>query len=561
MQVRDDLLGAKEEVAHLVELARSGDSSAVETAAQTVLSQTVRASDTANGPLWRMAAAVPGVGDNVRAVSAAADATRVLVERGLPPALDILAATDAGSLTLADGGVNLAPFQAAQRALPEISAALAEAKSMMADVRVDRVAGPVADALEQLTSAIDHAGPALELADKYLPTVLEMAGQSSPRDYLILFQNNAEARATGGNPAASFVLHVEGGRLEMTQQASATTFDIMQVSERVYLELPEENLALYSSEFNRAPQNYNYTPNFPTTARLFQTLWSRTMNLDVDGVISIDPVVLAYMLQVTGPISLETGEELSSANAVKVLLSDTYERFGNDGMAADAYFADVASRVFQRVVSGGWDPVAMFGALTQAAEDQRVYMWFPRDTDQALATELGLDGTLTADNSKTTQVGIFVNDASYGKLEYYLQKSVSVDCDPASGTIHTSMTLSSSAPTGGLSPYTLGQRNAAWGIPLTSMILNVLFFAPPGAEISATEPMRGDVQDWDRATTEEGHPAESRTIILPAGETRVVSFDFTLPPGASPLSLRYTPGVNPTDVTIASSCAEMTASG
>lgn len=557
MQIRGDLTSAREGAIGIVDSARSGDDGAVERAARTILEQTDRASRTATGPLWGFASLLPGVGANVSAVSDAARATEILVEEALPPALDILAATDSGSLTLAGGGVNLEPFVAAQSALPQIAAAFDNAKVVLDRIELDALAAPVADAVGELSGVIDQAGPALQLAEKYLPTLLDLAGRSGGRDYLVLFQNNAEARATGGNPAASFVLHVDGGTLAMTQQASATTFDIMQVSDRVYLELPDETLALYSSEFSRASQNYNYTPNFPTTARLFEALWSETMNLEVDGVISIDPVVLSYMLQVTGPITLDTGEELSAENAVKVLLSDTYERFGNDGMAADIYFADIASRVFQRVVSGGWDPMAMLGALTQAANDQRIYLWFPTETEQSLATDLGLDGALATENAEQTEVGVFVNDASYGKLEYYLQKEVAVSCDMAAGTVRTSITLSSSAPLdGNLSSYTLGQRNAGWGIPLTSMILNVLYFAPPGAEILATEPVTGDESSWDRASVEDGRNAVSRTIVLDAGEVRTVSFESALGTGPhGPLSVRFTPGVNPTPIEVDSSCA------
>ena len=41
-----------------------------------------------------------------------------------------------------------------------------------------------------------------------------MAGADGPRDYLLVFQNNAEIRATGGLPGSWARLHAEDGKLE-----------------------------------------------------------------------------------------------------------------------------------------------------------------------------------------------------------------------------------------------------------------------------------------------------------------------------------------------------------
>lgn len=54
-----------------------------------------------------------------------------------------------------------------------------------------------------------------------------MLGADGPKNYLLLFQNNAEVRSLGGNPASLMLLRVEDGRLgspiRRTAAASATT--------------------------------------------------------------------------------------------------------------------------------------------------------------------------------------------------------------------------------------------------------------------------------------------------------------------------------------------------
>ena len=67
--------------------------------------------------------------------------------------------------------------------------------------------------------------------------------------------------------------------------------------------------------------------------------------------ISLDPVVLADILSVTGGVNVE-GVDITAENAVKLLLNETYFRFPGDQAPADAFFAATSATVFQKLVSG-----------------------------------------------------------------------------------------------------------------------------------------------------------------------------------------------------------------
>ena len=87
------------------------------------------------------------------------------------------------------------------------------------------------------------------------------------------------------------------------------------------------------------------------------------------------------------------------------------------------------------------------------------------------------------------------------------------------------------------------------------MMLDVLFFAPPGAQITSTDPAVGQVARWERSGVEKGNTALSKTVFVPKNETVTVSYTVALPQGElGPLNLRYTPTANATPVTIDSSC-------
>ena len=77
----------------------------------------------------------------------------------------------------------------------------------------------------------------------------------------------------------------------------------------------------------------------------------------MDGVVSLDPVVLAGILSVTGAVTVD-GIEVNADNAVDVLLSETYLRFPADQAPADAFFAATSATVFQKLVVGRLGPHA-----------------------------------------------------------------------------------------------------------------------------------------------------------------------------------------------------------
>lgn len=556
--VRTDLLGAQTKLSFVPQIVANRDINGLNQVSGEVLQMTERADAGSSGPLWDLASSIPLVKDNTQAVQELTAMTRDLTGRALPPTVALLSASDFSSLAVEGGGINLEPFRQAEGALPEITNAFTDAKAVTDGIDRANLLPIVTEPLDQVAQIVDQAAPSLTLVQKYLPSLLAAAGGDGPKTYLVVFQNNAEIRATGGNPAASSVMVVDNGRIELKEQSDSMAFYAAGQAGRSVLDLPESTLALYPDTFTRYSQDYTFTPDFPTTARLFESLWNRTDGSQFDGVMSIDPVVLAHMLEVLGPVDLPTGEQITSENAIKLLLSDAYQRFGDagdNGRSSDEFFAMVSSTVFSRLAGGQWNPIAMFDQLTRSAQEQRINLWFADEQAQALVTEVGLDGGLRPDNTTSTQLGIYLNDFSIGKLEYHLTTDVSATCNAADRTVNVSMNMHNGITDDITNAYTLGFRNSDYGLPKTTMMLNALFFAPPGATITAMDPGDGDIPSLSRSGVEDNNTGESRMVTLGQNENRTISYTVQLPAGPlGPLDLRHTPTANDTPVTIDASC-------
>jgi hypothetical protein len=555
LTVRNDLLAAKDEITAIADSVKSGHTDTVAASGKRVTALTENATQIVRGDLWTQAAKLPGIGVNVTAIRKATEATNILVEGAMPSAVDILSGLQLKNLTVAGGGIDLEPFVKADKGLPKIEAAFVDAKSEMSGIDRKKILPFVDGAIGTLFDVMDQAGPALTQIKSLLPILLHVSGSEGPRTYMLIFQNNAEIRAQGGLPAATAIVSVDDGHVKLDAQTGTASFP----RDKQVITVPKETASLYDADTFTGFGNFTRTPNFVTTAKAFDSLWNISRGGHLDGVISLDPVVLSYILKVTGPITLSNGDKLTSGNAVKSLLYETYIRY-TDNDVQDAYFSEVAAQVFAKISSGGWSPGKMLTQLEKAQKEDRLLAWFAQPDEQALVVKYGLDGQMATDNTQSTEVGIFLNNASYSKLDYFLRSKVDMQCDANARTVTTTISITNTITTNDeMTDYQLGIRNIRYGISRRTLIEDVMLSAPPGGKIVSNTPKYGN--DWSRVRTgeENGRPAKTIRVFVPSGKTVDVSYTVHLPDGdLGPLSLRTTPTVSTTPTTIDPSCGALT---
>lgn len=554
--VRDELTAVRAEVAKIPALAQAQDTAGLEATGAALTQHANAALAQTDDPIWTLFEQIPVVGENLSAVRKTTAATQILVEQGLPPAIQLLGVVDISRLGLKDGRVDVSAYQAALPMIPALRDAVSAAQAQVADINYDNLVPQVDDAISELTSVLSQASPALDQAEKVLPIALRVLGQNEPRNYLLMFQNNAETRATGGIPASLAMLRIENGAISLPRISSSTELE----NDGWNLDpgMPPEALGIYESDTIRSMQNYTRTPNFPTSADLMSRLWQKEIGGTIDGVISLDPVALKLLLEATGPVGLADGTQLDAGNAVRVMLEEVYDRYGPE--ESDAFFADAVSRVFGKVVSGAGTPLALLEAIDKGVDQKHVMMWLAREDEQAMSVEQGASGTFAPDNAQVAQVGVFLNDSGYGKLDYYLSSSVSVTADTCAtgdgpATITTSITLKSDVPASGLSDYALNIRGPRFGVPRDTIVMDVLFFGPVGGQIVGSQPANGDWRRLVRTGVEQNRPAKTIAIGIPRGESRTVTFTSTvdrasLGTPSSPVDVRTTPMLGETPITI-----------
>ena len=140
-------------------------------------------------------------------------------------------------------------------------------------------------------------------------------------------QNNAEARATGGFIGSYALLTAHDGKLSVGPVFRTSTWnDAMRAVVDPTLTAPVDYLLRYA-QFQPATnlQNVNLSPDFPTVGGALISLAPQAGVGHVDGVFSVDPVGLAALLRLTGPVNVEAGPRTSTpTTSCSVTLRDAY---------------------------------------------------------------------------------------------------------------------------------------------------------------------------------------------------------------------------------------------
>lgn len=541
---RTELLAAADAVGYLKADVLAGDDASAEESLAAFQAHASAAAEATTGPHWDLAVRVPVLGPNMEAVRTVAGVIEELAGGPVVTLLDATSLVDPTALAPVEGRVDLAPLVAAAPAVVRADEAVHDAAARLDAVPredlwpvVDDAFGRAVDQVADLRSSTATAARAVQL----LPPML---GADGPRDYLLLVQNSAELRATGGIPGSVLLLHAEDGAVTLTDHRSGASLGDLPAP---VLELTEAELALFGEDLAADMRDVGFTPDFPRSAEIARAIWQQEVGTDVDGVLATDPAALAQILRATGPVALPrgpvsavAGSVLTSDNAVDVLLRAVYAAMP-DPAQHDEFFAATAGSVLGALLGGGAEPAALVDALAVSARQGRLLVWSADPAEQGLLAGTVLAGELRGNAGESPVIGVFLNDGTAAKMDYYLSVDVVAEptCLPGGAReVALSVTLTNTlAPdaVAGLPPYVTGSL-ATPGEVRT----NVLVYAPTGGAVLDVEVPGQD--PGVLAQVHDGLAMVGRTTALGPGESVTLEATIGVPadvPG--PVLIRTSP--------------------
>ena len=266
--------------------------------------------------------AVPVVAVNLRAATAVTEIGFNLSKLGQ----ELTANSDLQTLRIRQGNIPIDTLTRLSPLLERLSGQLTSAYDAVHRLPHTLLVPPIRRAVNGLDAKLATAARGTRQsadAATILPGVL---GSKGPRHYLLAIQNNAESRATGGLIGNFGELNVESGHISTGRFGRLQALNAPEGTDRS-VAAPADYVARYAGFYPfDLWQNVNLSPDFATVGAVLTNLYPRSGGRAVDGVIGVDPVALADVLRLTGPIHVASWPtDITADNVVQVTLQGAYD--------------------------------------------------------------------------------------------------------------------------------------------------------------------------------------------------------------------------------------------
>lgn len=504
------------------------------------------------GPLWWVAEHIPFIGSDFSAMSTSGAALDSIAAHSLPTLVTLADGVERGDLRPRHGRLDL---KAVARLAPRVASAARHVDgpaSKVLAIRESDLTWPLTNVMSTVRSEIGTAKSAVDAtadAFRFLPGML---GAHGPRTYLLVVQNPAEIRGAGGLPGSIAVLHASHGKLTMGKQGSANLFGTTKAA----LPPTRAERQLFGAAYGTDVRDVPADPNFPRVAQILAADAAKR-GVHVNGVFSVDPVALSFVLHGTGPVKLPK-VTLTAANATQLLLNTVY-RTVQDPNAQNTFYATAARAVFNALVGGQGNQIRAIRGLVTAAGERRVLAWAKQPAIDRAIAQHRLSGGITLAPYAAPQVGLYLNDNVAGKMEYYLRHAATVQslgCSSnGSQRLRLDATFRSTAPVNVIS------TDGKWVVGNGHYITR----GDIGVNLMVYAPLRGSIQSLSidgrpiQVTTnrEDGRQVAQMPLKLQPGQVITVSGTMTTGPHQTADGIvTSTPGMEmtPDPAPFASSC-------
>lgn len=425
-----------------------------------------------------------------------------------------------------------------EQAMPTLEHLLTQARSLDLSML-----GDVEDLEEKL-----EAGEDLLALYQQNPQVLHLLknvlGAQEDRTYLLVAQNSAEIRASGGFPGSMGVVRIQDGVLQL--EDFRKVYDVLSEYTPYQAKLTIQENVLFHGGLS-VPRDADYCPDFERVAYVWALGYETRQGEEIDGVISMTPAVVQRLLAaLEGEVTLSDGTVLNGENAVKALQYDLYfQYFGTEYVEgryslADSLFSEAARKIMECLLEhmDGTGAKACLDVVQESVADRTMLFWMADSDEQSLARTLGCSGGLNQDPA-SPQAGVYYSCTLASKMGWYLEM------DTTMGQPKENVDGSCSYPITVVLTNTMTQeefQQAGWYITGGAGGViegSVYFFAPAGGTV--TDFRTDHVVPIQTDTYHDLDLGYMASFQIGMGKSVTVTYTVTTAPGAGELTFSTTP--------------------
>ncbi|MEK7127840.1 MAG: DUF4012 domain-containing protein, partial [Patescibacteria group bacterium] len=374
---------------------------------------------------------------------------------------------------------------------------------------------------------IREARSLLAFAGNILPQVPDLAGQSARKSYLVLLQNNAELRPTGGFIGAYAIVDFEDGKLLSYKINDIYTAD-GQLRGRV---APPDEILHFLGQPDWFMRDSNFSPDFSLSAQRAAWFLEKSTGQKVDGVIGIDMYFIQKLLKNFGPLELtDFNDTVTAENFFEKAEYQAEIDFFPGSTKKKDYLSAVGQAMLDKTTVNSKVAQAVYESLNE----RHLQIYFNNSAAQEAVAGQNWAGDLkfTGDN----YLDLAEDNFGANKANYFVKREIFLQEDVAkTGEIDTTVTIN----------YQNTSPGDAWPGGRYKNYLRL--FVPPAAQFLSANLGDGRTATMSAVldetvlkkitsnqflifkSTESGSLNFGMLVEIPAASKKTVSFTYRLP--------------------------------
>jgi len=448
---------------------------------------------------------------------------------------------------------------------------ISQATDLVLDVDPDSfpsVAGQISSAKESLPKMESALRGIVDLK----PLMEHLLGREGYRRYLIVFQNSAEKRPTGGFMGSFVLMDTNAGRIE-----SFEVEDIYDPDGQLGFEL-KAPLAYHQTGLNIRLRDANVFADFPTSAEKVAWFYEQAGGETVDGVIFLTPAVVEGLLDIVGSIEIPE-REITIDGENLVLEMDRQIEVVEREKGSDhpkGVMNEVYEVLLERMSQNGDRWPEVLGSLLGSLKRKDILMYFRTDEYEQMARDKDWAGEIKdidGDYFGFVDVNLFGR-----KTDYFVSNTVdhNIVINGDGSVIEEVVVTRRFKDPGSLYedfPFigTQSRSMLKFFVPAGSELLGVEGFSkiderrPPNKNTEVlldndiekiNDSLRIDQESMTQITEEHGKTVFGNWVVMEPGETRQMRIRYRLPFSVDPglvskdsynLLVQSQPGADSTD--------------
>lgn len=273
----------------------------------------------------------------------------------------------------------------------EANRELKEANTLLGKVRIDDIPQEKQSQFLTLKNTLPVLIGGLDAVHQNAPAFVDVLGGNGPRKYLFLFQNNHEARATGGFIGSYGLLEMKDGKVRQF-----FIDGIFNPSGQIKVDIvPPQPIRKISAGWNL--HDSNWFADFPTSAEKAIFFYEKTGGATVDGVITITPEVLRRFLEITGPIYLpEYNVTITQDNFMEQIQYKVEIDYDKEENRPKKILSDLAPILMERVLETKDADTAtrVVSIIHDSLQEKHILLYSRNTALEKMYREMGWSGEL-----------------------------------------------------------------------------------------------------------------------------------------------------------------------